>query len=199
MRIAGIDEAGRGAVLGPMVYACVSTDEEGLEQLYRSGIKDSKSMTKTKRNKLYQYMKSLDNIFIHISQANPYEITQAMRMDGQSLNTVAQKCATQSVDAHPQIDELYVDIMGSSKDYRECLKDVCGDNTQITIEKKADASYTIVAAASIVAKCSRDEQVPHVCGSGYPSDKRTKDWMNSNPASSFIRHSWSCAPYWEGG
>lgn len=59
MRICGIDEAGRGSVIGPMVVAGILIDEKEIWRLENLGVKDSKKLTPEKRLKLSDEIKEI--------------------------------------------------------------------------------------------------------------------------------------------
>lgn len=89
----------------------------------------------------------------------------------------------------PQITTVYVDTVGDPGYYESRLISALGkDFATFVIEKKADAKYKTVSAASIIAKVTRDTalqnwhwpergiQLDKEFGSGYPSDEVCVEW-----------------------
>ena len=100
------------------------------------------------------------------------------------------------------IRKIYVDTVGPAESYKNLLKASLDDSSiVVTVEAKADAKYECVSAASIVAKVTRDHHIEIIekedkdCGSGYPSDPKTKEWLKNNYDNVFgfgreVRFSW---------
>ena len=61
MIVAGVDEAGRGSILGPLVVAGISSSTSALEKLRKMGVKDSKQLTAAERTRLYPKILKLCN------------------------------------------------------------------------------------------------------------------------------------------
>ena len=108
-----------------------------------------------------------------------------------------------STDNPPVIGDVYIDTVGDPETYKSRLISGLGPSFgRFTIEKKADATYKVVGAASIIAKVTRDKGltasiVGGDCGSGYPSDERCVAWLQRNMHPVFgypqhlVRFSWS--------
>lgn len=211
----GIDEAGRGPVLGPLVYACAYWDKK-----YTNDIKkyfkfdDSKKLRPEVRQKMFEEMEACPNL-IRFEKVvlTPDELSYKMlKRNKISLNEISQDAAGSLIIAAKRkganIKEVFVDTVGPPDKYREHLKKQVGDSTiDYTVESKADAKYPCVSAASIVAKVTRDnivenweyvEKEEHFhkrTGSGYPSDPYTKNWLRDSYNEifgfpSFARFSW---------
>ena len=100
------------------------------------------------------------------------------------------------------IRKIFVDTVGPPNTYTHFLKQSLEDKTiEVTVEAKADAKFECVSAASIVAKVTRDSKINSLelddkdCGSGYPSDPKTKEWLKNNYDNVFgfgreVRFSW---------
>ena len=134
--IAGVDEAGRGPIAGPVVIAsCI------LPLNYRiPGLNDSKQLSKKKREELYKeivkHAVSYKIIFVsakEVDESNIYSVTQE-----------AMKEALLSLDIKPEY--ALIDFMP--------IKDIDIPTKSIT---HGDALSASIAAASILAKVSRDE------------------------------------------
>ncbi len=207
--IAGIDEAGRGPVIGPMVMAIAACQKSDMQKLKSAGIKDSKLLTPQQRDDLFSLADSFPNEVISLS---PKEIDVAVlgKSQGDNLNLLeARTTALLIYNLAKRIDLEKVIIDSPTKtvakheqDVRDALVKL--DKTGITkkielqCEIKADANHVIVGAASVLAKVTRDLAIEELTkihgpmGSGYPSDPGTqaflgKNWRNGND---FFRKSW---------
>ncbi len=193
--IGGSDEAGRGPVFGPMVFAGVAADEEKL-----LNARDSKKCTRKKREELYKEISRVAER-IEIIKIMPEEI-DAMRANGKNLNAIELE-AFCSIIERLGCDEIYIDSLGS--DFERKIKETYPE-LKIIAESKADDRYKIVSAASIIAKVERDQEMDKIAeelkeltgllvGSGYPSDEKTKAFLqswfeSSNSYPPHIRKSW---------
>lgn len=156
--IMGIDEAGRGPVLGPMTYAAAYW-EEGIE--IPKGYNDSKQMTLEMRNKLFEATLADENIGFVIRVLHATEISQNMLgKDPYNLNAMSHDAAMQMVrcvmDAGVSISRCYIDTVGREETYKARLDRVfAGSGIEFIVEKKADAKYVQCSAASVC------KSVPH--------------------------------------
>ncbi|KAJ3083329.1 Ribonuclease H2 subunit A [Rhizoclosmatium hyalinum] len=218
--ILGVDEAGRGPVLGPMVYACVYAPLSKKSQIKAIGVDDSKKLTEDDRDKLFTKMMTTeykDWIGFAVTSISPRDISEGMlRRTKYNLNQQAYDTTIalirETLNQGVNVTEIYVDTVGKEKPYQAVLeKEFPGIN--ITVTTKADSKFPIVSAASIFAKVIRDCVVKNwvfsepgipekpfsrVFGSGYPGDPNTKKWLRQNldPIFGFpdmIRFSWSTA------
>ncbi|MCO4771667.1 MAG: ribonuclease HII [Deltaproteobacteria bacterium] len=201
----GIDEAGRGCVLGPMVYAgCLVelADEPGLTE---AGVRDSKKLSAKKRAALRELVESTAKDFV-IHPFPPAEL------DATSLNELGKRALVQFT-VRFQPDVLVFDapvppkqIPGYIKDLRERLAAAgVRDDLEIIGENGADDRYACCAAASILAKTDRDAhlaalqaEVGRPIGSGYPGDPLTREYLEASydPARGFppsVRTKWETA------
>ena len=203
MIIAGCDEAGRGPIIGPMVLATVAIAKKNIPKLAALGVKDSKLLTRQRREEMYPKIKELAS-HIEISVVGPHEI-DSLRGAGTNLNQIeALKIAEMLAKIDP--DEAYIDSPHSG--YPQRFENVIRSSTihplnvDMYCEHKADYKYPIVAAASIIAKVERDRAVQKIkdeigfeFGSGYIADEITKNFLDKNPQAvdHHMRKSW--APY----
>ncbi|KAH7827935.1 Ribonuclease H2 subunit A [Monocercomonoides exilis] len=212
---AGIDEAGRGPVLGPMVYAVGWAPMSKKTELSKMGFKDSKVLTEAQRDSLFEKIRSTPWIEFETESASPeYISSQMLKKEKKSLNKVAMECVVKILNGAKMrgavIEELYVDTLGPPAKYKEFIQRHFPEIPSITVTSKADALFPIVSAASICAKVTRDRSVrnwrfreksvvhPDEVGSGYPGDPVTKRWLldNFDPFfcfPSFVRFSWATA------
>jgi len=191
----GVDEAGKGAVLGPMVVAAVGCDQENL--LPDIGIKDSKQLSPEKRSLLYEEITSTCSIALRVVSAG--EIDSGRKT--MTLNVLlARLHAAVITDLVP--DLAYVDACDViAERYGHMVTNFLGCQCRVVAEHHADKSFPLVSAASIVAKVVRDREIEVLAkkygdiGSGYPSDQRTVDFLTaaiqrSGTSPVFARASW---------
>ena len=207
--ILGIDEAGRGPVMGPMVYACAYWKEEYDDDIRKKfKFNDSKALKPAEREKMFEQIKSHPNIIRYelIILPSDYISREMLKRQKVSLNQISQDSAKTLIkmarDKGVNIRKIYVDTVGPADTYQNYLEASLGDDTiKVKVQPKADATFECVSAASIVAKVTRDKQIENLelndkdCGSGYPSDPKTKDWLKNNYDNVFgfgreVRFSW---------
>ncbi|MGA2680701.1 MAG: ribonuclease HII [Candidatus Bathyarchaeia archaeon] len=203
--IAGVDEAGRGCVIGPLVVAGVMMKAEVLPFLTELGVKDSKLLTPEKRELLYPAILQLTEKY-HTIKVQPSQIDKAVDSARRlhKLNRLEAQIMAQIIETLKP-DEAYVDAADTvehrfGNHIRECLK----VKTRIVSRHKADRIYPVVSAASIIAKVERDREVAVLraewgdFGSGYLTDGKTMTFLrllieNNDEYPSFIRKSWKPA------
>jgi len=207
--ILGIDEAGRGPVLGPMVYACAYWKKEYDDAIKKKfKFNDSKALKAEEREKMYADIKSHPNIIHYELIILPPELISSdmLKREKISLNQISHDSALNlikmALNKKSNIKEVYVDTVGPPDKYQKFLGDGLNNkNIIVTVKAKADAEYPCVSAASIVAKVTRDHMIEKLdlqdknCGSGYPSDPKTVEWLERNYDNIFgfgreVRFSW---------
>jgi len=178
--ILGIDEAGRGAVIGPLVITGVvfKDNSEIFEVLYSYDIKDSKLLTAQRRKELARLIKKLKHS--HLT----FKITPKI-LDRESLNKLEIRYSSRIIDKLKPKD-VYLDVPASGKgieNYCNNVKKGCSHRAKIFGANKLDSTNIVVAAASILAKEAREKGIRDLYGlygnfgSGYPSDPRTREWL----------------------
>ncbi len=178
MLIAGIDEAGRGPCLGPMVLAVTSIEKSNEEKLIELGVKDSKLLSPKERQRQYSEIKKLVKEFF-LTKITAEEI-DSLR-DRKSLNEVEAMRAgflLNSLKRKPEV--IYVDSPDIlSENFGKRIKKYISFDAIIKSEHKADVNYPIVSAASVIAKVERDREIEMLSkkygdiGTGYPGDEDT--------------------------
>jgi ribonuclease H2 subunit A len=215
----GIDEAGRGPVVGPMVYGCCYSPITNAETVAKAGFADSKQLTEQRREDLWEKITSSELQIGYICNIlSAEEISgQMLRRTAHNLNAISHDAAISMIrkvmNSGAKVEEIYVDTVGDPQRYEQKLKTLFPTVRTITVCPKADSLFPIVSAASIVAKVNRDRSVANITsimkeneaiknratsvelGSGYPSDERTKDWLKGNIDKTFlfpsiVRFSW---------
>ncbi|HUG96181.1 MAG TPA: ribonuclease HII [Nitrososphaera sp.] len=196
--VGGVDEAGRGSIIGPLVVAGISVRETKIAQLTEMGVRDSKVLTPKARARLFgEIMKVADSVCIR--KVNPVEVDDSVSLRG--LNRLEAKVMA-SVINNIGADEVYVDCCDVNPErYRDYIGQHLSCSPKMHSMHHADAINVVVSAASIVAKITRDHEVEQIrkkyraIGSGYPSDDRTmrfiRRWVKKNgSAPEFARKSW---------
>lgn len=196
--ILGIDEAGRGSVIGPLVVAGVMIDEKDHEKLRSLGVKDSKMLTPEQRTKLYPLIKKIakDYVALHISAK---EIDELMKV--KNLNVIEAERMAEIIKAM-NADRAYVDApQVSTGKFKAFLKKLAKNGTEIIAENKADVNHPVCSAASVIAKVERDAEVEKLkklvgfdFGVGYSHDAKSIEFvkraLDQKKHLEFIRHSW---------
>jgi len=199
--ILGIDEAGRGPIIGPMVLAGVVIEEGQEVELSEIGVKDSKLLTPEKREKLFEKIKKIAKK-IMIIEVSSKEIDSRFAVST-NLNVLeAAKMAELINKLKPDVAIIDCPMVNCKKFKSEVLGKFLDHKCEIIAENYADSKYLAVGAASIIAKVTRDARIKEIekavgfpIGVGYTHDARTlafvekalsrKDWIEK-----YIRKSW---------
>jgi ribonuclease HII len=198
--LGGIDEAGRGSVIGPLVIAGISFDPTGLESIRNEGITDSKKLSVQKRETLYtKILHSAVSVFV--CKISPITIDNYVNY--KKLNVLESRFMTIIAD-NLRADKIIIDACDVKPDRfkQSILKNLTSKSVKIYCFHKADTDNLIVSAASIIAKVTRDREIKKIeetlckkIGSGYPSDPSTKLFLRNhlfdNENKKYIRFSWS--------
>jgi len=184
--IAGIEDAGRGPIIGPMVLAGVSIEEDKITELKEMKVKDSKLLTPKKRQELYSKIIAVAKDY-KIIIVEPKEIDEALESDSLNLNWLEAIKFAQIIN-YLKPDKAIVDCPSPNiRAYKEYLMVYLKDkNIDLICEHKADVNYPIVSASSIIAKVTRDREVEKLkkkygdFGSGYLADPKTKKFFDEN-------------------
>lgn len=197
MIIAGVEEAGRGPVIGPMVMAICAIDENKIAELVMLGVKDSKLIKPKNREAMFNKIQELCESEITI--IGPQEIDDNLNNPDMNLNRLEGVISAKLINK-VHADKVILDCPSNNiPAYREYVKSFVKRDVEIIAEHKADLNHTIVGAASILAKVTRDriieeykKEIGHEFGSGYPSDPRTILFLKNNwDKYDFFRKTWS--------
>ncbi len=197
--ICGVDEAGRGPVIGPMVVAGVMLESES--QLEGLNVRDSKKCTPKRREKLAQELHKIAKTEVMIIPASDID---TMR-EGLTMNQIETKLFASIIEKlRPNI--AYVDSADVNEErFGQDIKNELNFEVKIISKHGADEIYPIVSAASIIAKTNRDAEIRNIAkeigeniGSGYPSDAVTiqflERWIHEHgKAPPHTRLSWKTA------
>jgi ribonuclease HII len=216
--LCGGDEAGRGAILGPLVISIVAVKSTSMHRFSEIGVRDSKILSEKRRNQLFGEIEKIA-IDIKVDKIWPSEINEAMR-NHISLNELEAVRFAGLFDKITQdVGSVYLDSpdviaerfgtrfkLSSSKPIKvmgvKSTKEKGVRYTRVIAEHKADSRYPVVSAASIIAKVTRDREIKNLekklkihIGSGYPSDYKTIDIIKKNLKTGVldgnIRERWS--------
>jgi len=185
----GIDEAGRGPVIGPMVIAGFAIPESRLTELEELGVKDSKKLSPKKRNEIGSALRAMNGVMIDEEIVFPMEIDLAVTNRSVTLNGLEISKMAAIIDKI-QADAAYIDLIGASEEkFIKSISRLVSKLPRMVCKHKADSTYLVTAAASIIAKTRRDSEIEKICerfmdrygplGSGYPSDAVTVSFLKS--------------------
>jgi ribonuclease HII len=186
MRVAGLDEAGRGPVLGSLVVGCVIYDEIKLPHLEEIGVDDSKKLSPKRRDTLVSQIKE-QAISTLVKEVTAEQISESPHK-GINLNQLEVITFAQALnEIQPKPDIIYIDACDTNETRfgEEIGKLLNFTPKQIVSKHKGDSLFKIVGAASILAKTTRDQIIETFktkygeIGSGYPSDPYTKTFLDS--------------------
>lgn len=173
----GVDEAGKGPVLGPMVAACVVADPAVLP----GGIDDSKKLSSTRRAAFSRHLREDSDVTVGVSFVSPDRIddpatdmnTLTVAAHAEALSQVASNGLSGVVDGADTDADRFARRVANRVD----------TVIEVHAEHGADETYPLVGAASVIAKVERDERVDTLreeygdVGSGYPSDPTTRAFL----------------------
>jgi len=204
----GVDDAGRGPVIGPMVIAGVLLDKNAAERFKKLGVKDSKLLLPGVRERLAKEIKTF-SISHEIVKILPEEIDSAVQSKTFNLNKLeAAKMGyvintlSQSLPKDAKVT-VYVDCPSTNiPAWRNVLMGfIEKKDMNFKVEHKCDLNHVECSAASVLAKVTRDEEVEKIkkwikedIGSGYPADPVTIEFLKKNMKkyedSGIFRKSW---------
>ncbi len=198
--ICGIDEAGRGPVLGPMVICGVCFDKSKLNILSKIGVKDSKKLSEKRRSDLAKIIKkNCESYKAIIVNAHEIDAREEKRITLNRLEEI--KMAEIINELQPEV--IYIDAADVNEERfkKSIIKQLNYSPKRIISKHKADDLFPIVSASSIIAKDLRDNIIEELkkkygdLGSGYPSDVRSieflREWIKEKKnVPHFARKTW---------
>jgi ribonuclease HII len=183
----GIDEAGRGPVMGPMVVAAVFAEDDA--SLTDIGVKDSKKLSPAVREAMYHKITTTAEHKIIILSAKEIDSKRA----AVTMNQIELQMFADAVSGK-KVSRVYADCPDVNESAFAAELSARLNNISVIAKHKADDIYPVVSAASIIAKVTRDRMIKEISnelgadiGSGYPSDPVTTDFIakwikeNGNP------------------
>jgi ribonuclease HII len=182
----GVDEAGKGAVVGSMFVSAVEFDAD-------FGVPDSKRLSVEERETLAERVRDLCKVAV--VEVPPNEIDSYVADGGMNdLMVEAHGRALNSLDASGAVVADASDV--SEERFARRLSERADDGYDVSAEHGADERYDAVGAASVVAKVERDAHIAgYDAGSGYPGDPETVEFLRRNAPDfpTCVRESWSTA------
>lgn len=204
MYLLGIDDAGRGPILGPMFLAGVLIKLNEEKTLKDLGAKDSKLLVQSQRVKIAEEVRKIAKV--DVVESLPEEIDEAV-IGGENLNTLEAKKAADIINKlNNKKDKIKVIVDCPSVNTLAWKNKLITfiehtQNLEIYCEHKADFNHAVVGAASIMAKVAREDAVSEIkkkfgnIGSGYPSDPITMAFLKSKGKelanTGIVRKSWA--------
>ncbi len=196
MLVCGVDDAGRGSVIGPLVIAGISIKRHKIKHLSEIGVKDSKQLTPHSREKLYKKIISIvDDCYV--AKISPSIIDRSVSKN--QLNELEGKYMAKVI-AKLRPDLAYVDSCDVNPKRFGMRVSKLAKIKKIYSSHHADRRFPVVSAASIIAKVNRDKAIEKLrmnydVGSGYPSDSKTMEFIRkyielSGMPPQFVRKSW---------
>lgn len=176
----GVDEAGKGPVLGPMVAACVVAEQDVLPE----GIDDSKKLSAERRESLTQQLREESAVRVGVARISTDRIDDPAT-DMNTLTVAAHaEAISQVVTGTDEGLAGVADGADTNADrFARRVTKRLSASVEITAEHGADETYPLVGAASVIAKVERDSAIAVLCeehgdiGSGYPSDSTTRAFL----------------------
>lgn len=196
--ICGVDEAGRGPVIGPLVVAGVCLEDDG--KLVELEVKDSKRHTANRRDELSKEIYDMASCAGRVISAQDIDALRTQltmnQMEADFFASIINELCSDG-------DTAYVDSASANEEkFARMIKSKLAVNVKLVSEHKADDTYPVVSAASICAKVRRDLEVQRIAeeigddiGSGYPSDPVTRNFLKrwikeKGELPPYVRRSW---------
>ncbi len=176
--VLGLDEAGRGCVIGPLVVAGVLIYAGHHRRLLELGVRDSKRLTRAQRDRLAAQIEQLAHRIVTV------EIEPSALEDNL---TEVELGAMGQIIRESKAEQVYLDLpVGplARERFMQALRESVGTRRfELVAENKADAKYPVVSAASIIAKVYRDRAIERLrqeygdFGWGYPAEPKTRAFL----------------------
>jgi ribonuclease HII len=184
MLICGVDDAGRGPVIGPLVIAGILVDELGVTDLINLGVRDSKTLSPKRREYLAREILKVAKDY-RVVKVQPSEIDRVVEAGGRlnRLNRLEARVMASIIrDLKPNV--AYVDASDILPErFKQHILEELPFKVEVVSEHKADKNYPVVSAASIIAKVERDAEIEGLkrkygdFGSGYVTDPKTINFL----------------------
>jgi len=197
VKVLGIDEAGKGPVIGPMIIAGVMIHDGKEAEL--GAVKDSKLLTQKNRVILNEIIQNHSEFKIIV--VSPQEIDCALDPNNKEMNlNWLEAVKNAEIINHFNPDVVIIDCPHPiPKKYEAYVKKMVDKkDIKYIVEHKADVNYPVCSAASIIAKVKREEEMDKIkekygdTGPGYPANLTTQKFIKENYTKypEIFRHSW---------
>ena len=202
MRICGVDDAGRGPVIGPLVIAGITIEEDKIDKLRDLGVRDSKMLVASARANMSKEIPRIVDDF-HVVELAAKDLDRIVNRAPkfQRLNLLEAKTMAEVIEKL-RPDVAYVDSSDTRPErFKNNILDCLTFTPRIISEHRADVNYPVVSAASIIAKVHRDSRIEELeqeygnFGSGYAHDPLTisflrKYYSEHRDFPPIVRRSW---------
>ncbi len=176
--LCGVDEAGRGPVLGPLVVAAVLVENDA--ELVEMEVRDSKKLTPKRREELAPRIRGCSKVALEI--VPPRVVDQWT--EGHRLNLLEATVFARLIDELDP-DVAYLDACDTDeRRFASMVRKNMVRRPKLVCKHKADDTYPVVSAASIIAKTVRDAEIAKIetavgepIGTGYAHDPRTRAFL----------------------
>ncbi|HZY70347.1 MAG TPA: ribonuclease HII [Thermoplasmata archaeon] len=196
--VLGLDEAGRGSLIGPLVVGGFLTTERRAGELAELGVRDSKLLSPARRSEIYSRLPAVGTRCSVVLP--PRRIDRYVRRG--KLNVLEAEAFATLVRRHRPTRTIADACDVNARRFASRVSAHSGTDLRVEARHRADRTELVVGAASIVAKVERDlaiaqlaERLGSAIGSGYPSDDRTTAFVRSvlerGPAPDYVRTSWA--------
>lgn len=199
--VTGIDEAGRGAMIGPLVIAGVTVPKGEERKLHEMGCRDSKTLSPKRREELAEKIEGMASVIV--LRIQPCTIDD-YRAAGTNLDRIEAMKMAQIISMIDGPNTTFVDALTANpKRFEQTIVSYMKDKKKSMVVKNyMDESVAVVSAASIIAKVERDRAIEEIkkrvgvdFGVGYPHDKRTVAYVEKmvrekRELPTFVRRSW---------
>jgi ribonuclease HII len=190
--VCGVDEAGRGPVLGPLVICGVSVDDE--QALVKLGVKDSKQLSPKRREELAGEIRRLaKRVEIVVLEADEIDRMRRHR----TMNQIEARLFAEVINRMSAPKAIVDAADASERKFARMVQKGLAQDTEIHSKHKADQLFPVVSAASIIAKVERDsrvraieEEIGEPIGSGYQTDETTMCFLEN-----YIKKNGRCPPH----
>jgi ribonuclease HII len=206
----GVDEAGRGPAIGPLVVCALSIPKEDRGILNNIGVDDSKNLSKIRRESIHAEIVSISKLRgweIGLIHCDAGKIDRWMEFG--TLNTLEVMLFAEAITKATEITSkftLFLDACDvDAERFGRNVSSALGKRSngfKIISKHRMDSTDAITGAASIIAKVNRDLAIDKLSkelgvdlGSGYPSDMKSKtaieDLCREEIPNDCLRRKWS--------
>lgn len=173
----GVDEAGKGPVLGSMFAAAVRAPADSLPD----GIDDSKRLSDDRREALAERLRDDDRVDVGVAEIEP------ARIDDGNMNDLTVTAHAEAVSSVVRPGDVGLCDAGEvdAERFARRVADAVDAEFDLDARHGADGTDEFVGAASVVAKSARESHVAELAskygevGSGYPGDPTTIDFLKA--------------------
>ncbi len=190
--VIGCDEAGRGCVIGPLAMTAFAVEPSKEQRLPLAGARDSKEMTAQKREAALEKIREIGDYKTRLISAKEITLGMERKISLNEIEAIAlagllDEFVKEVIARGDKVDAIYMDSPDPQPEkyerrVRKNSKHLQG--VKIISENKAENKHPCIAAASVVAKTTRDAELQKIkdefgedFGSGYTHDAVTIDFV----------------------